>query len=203
MRTVVFLLLPRGRIGRAEFWIGLFFHIWVLRWLAVPQAVMALAAGVLPAHIGWLGALLTVVDVWLLWCHFAKRWHDMNFAAAWTLGLFVPALGPTIGFLALGFIPGSRGLNRYGAPRPLRATLDELAADLNRTGRVAPLADPIPAVASSAPIPVPARPEASPMRRPAATAKAPPPIARRDAGRPWGARSLDPSPSAVVVRRRR
>ena len=43
LRFLTFLFLPRGRIGRAEFWIGLFVHIWILRRLAVPQAIMALA----------------------------------------------------------------------------------------------------------------------------------------------------------------
>lgn len=201
LRSLTFLLLPRGRIGRAEFWMGLFLHIWVLRKLAVPQAVMALAAGVLPSDIGWIAALLAIVDFWLVWCHLAKRWHDMNLAAIWTLGLFVPALGPTIGFLALGFIPGSKGVNRYGAPRPLRVTFDELRAALYRADRLATPTDPAPA--DPLPVAVPAPAETPQTRRAAVATRTPPPISRRGEARFWGPRSPDRSSTSVVVRRRR
>lgn len=198
LRFLMFLFLPRGRIGREEFWIGLFVHIWILRRLAVPQAIMALASGVLPAQVGWLGGALAVVDVWLVWCHFAKRWHDMNLAAVWTLVLFIPALGPTIGFLMLGFLPGSRAANRHGAPRPLRAALDELVGGLNGTVGLAAARPP-----AVEPVPIPVPVEEPPRRRALAVATMPPVVVRRDVGRLFGRRSPDHASSSAAVRRRR
>lgn len=199
LRFLTFLFLPRGRIGRTEFWIGLFVHIWILRRLAVPQAIMALADGVLPAQVGWLGGFLAVVDFWLVWCHFAKRWHDMNFAAVWTLVLFIPALGPTIGFLMLGFLPGSRAANRHGAPRPLRAALDELVGGLNGAVGLAAARPPV-----VEPVPIPVSVEEPPRVRTRVAAKGPPPVVvRRDGSRLWGPRSPDRASTSAAVRRRR
>lgn len=203
MNALTFLFRPRGRIGRAEFWIGLFVHIWVLRRLAVPETVMALAAGVVPSHVGWIGALLTMVDVWLVWCHFAKRWHDINAGPIWTLALFVPALGPTIGFLVLGFVPGSRGPNRFGAPRSLRDAVAEIAAAFGGTLPSGPLLAPAPAEPVPDAVTVVAPPPRRSEQRAAAFAASDGGVVRRDGGRLFGRRPPDRLVATSVVRRRR
>jgi uncharacterized membrane protein YhaH (DUF805 family) len=55
---------------------------------------------------------LSFIAGWLLISVQIKRWHDLSLSGAWTFLAFVPIAGQFIS-LALAFLPGSRGLNKY------------------------------------------------------------------------------------------
>ena len=44
-----------------------------------------------------------------------RRWHDMNRRGEWCFIVFVPVIGLVWFLVAMGFIPGTRGDNRYGS----------------------------------------------------------------------------------------
>ncbi|MBO1081455.1 DUF805 domain-containing protein [Roseomonas haemaphysalidis] len=135
---------PRGRIGRGEFWLGYVLPLSVLSlpvlvvlsqeiWRmgavvllvlledqpdalamlhelmldmpppALPRFFMALAGWLLVQVLGLVGA--------------AKRWHDLGQSGWWNCVLLVPVLGWGAGLLALGFLRGEDGGNRYGPGR--------------------------------------------------------------------------------------
>ncbi len=61
--------------------------------------------------------------LWILWPSLAvqtKRWHDLNKSALWLLINLIPIAGPLWALIENGFIPGTRGPNRYG-PDPLES----------------------------------------------------------------------------------
>lgn len=71
--------------------------------------------------IGAIYAAIVVLALWMLLAVHVKRWHDINLSG-WLnlLGAFVPLM-PWFGLILLcllGFMPGSVGLNKYGAPPP-------------------------------------------------------------------------------------
>jgi hypothetical protein len=50
-----------------------------------------------------------------------RRWHDINASGWWVLLNAIPYLGHAATIIVCGFIPGTRGLNRFG-PDPLGRT---------------------------------------------------------------------------------
>jgi uncharacterized membrane protein YhaH (DUF805 family) len=108
----------KGRISRQEFWLGYFavviilllvrrpledLSIYFLRPMGRPwyRDELLLALG-LPKLVA--GAIM----IWPLAAISVKRLHDFNFSA-WWLPVF------WVGSIILGFIPGNRGSNRFGA----------------------------------------------------------------------------------------
>lgn len=105
------LLDPRGRIARVTWWlwgvllpigVGLLLH--ALLGIARIRAEMA-------EHL---------VNVLLLWPTLAvsiKRWHDRNHSGWFVLVALVPVVGWLVAIVVNGFLPGTRGANKYG-PEP-------------------------------------------------------------------------------------
>ena len=55
----------------------------------------------------------------LLWPSLAisiKRFHDRDKSGWWVLLSLIPIIGPIWLFIELGFLPGTPGTNRFGAP---------------------------------------------------------------------------------------
>jgi uncharacterized membrane protein YhaH (DUF805 family) len=69
--------------------------------------------------------LLALAAWWLLLALAVKRLHDRGKSPAWLLLALLPLLGPVWLAIELGFLPGTRGENRYGAD-PLASARDYL-----------------------------------------------------------------------------
>ncbi len=132
-----YLVLPQGRIGRAEFWLGFVVHAYVLHLLGLEAWVEAAVRGGL-IDTGTRGLILTLLfaaDMWLLSVHVTKRWHDRDLSGRLAFLFAVPVFGvffAVFAFVVLGFLPGTPGPNRYGPPRPWT----QVKADARRLGTV-------------------------------------------------------------------
>jgi uncharacterized membrane protein YhaH (DUF805 family) len=134
-----FFLSSYGRVSRQEFWLGYIGVVLVALILAhaLPYASSALdvISGDAPRDEAWQSALLwlgwpELISLALTWpviAIYAKRLHDLNLSAWWLLVL--PAVTFAAGLsvfnrlhvvayclllLVLGFLPGSKGPNRFG-----------------------------------------------------------------------------------------
>jgi uncharacterized membrane protein YhaH (DUF805 family) len=132
-----FFLSLKGRISRQEFWLGYFLVLAVL-FLSIPL-LQSLSLGLRrPASGSWYRnelemALLipkiaaAVAMVWPLTAIYVKRLHDVGYSGWWLLA-FIGAMWLTTLtgvdqrnlvtaalFAILGFVPGNRGDNRFGA----------------------------------------------------------------------------------------
>jgi uncharacterized membrane protein YhaH (DUF805 family) len=66
--------------------------------------------------------------LWIVWPSLAvqaKRWHDQDRTALWLLINFIPIAGPIWTIIQNGFVPGTRGPNRFG-PDPLAMQKEEV-----------------------------------------------------------------------------
>ncbi|HEX5684423.1 MAG TPA: DUF805 domain-containing protein [Ideonella sp.] len=99
----------RGRINRRSFWLH-----GVLALLLVGGVAVALLeiAGLHPDRAETLANLLIA---WPAITISAKRWHDRDRAAWWVLITLVPLIGQLWALIDNGFLPGTRGENRFGA----------------------------------------------------------------------------------------
>ena len=66
-------------------------------------------------------ALLVFLSVgivfWLIGLSISvRRWHDHNKSGWWVLINLIPVIGWIYSLVMLGFMPGDRGYNNYGAP---------------------------------------------------------------------------------------
>lgn len=108
-----------GRIGRQTWWLAQ-----VVVWIATTAAVFAGGAllalsGVDNYAAGFSLMHLMVFIVLVASTYFSlvvniKRWHDHGRSGWWNLALFVPVVGPLLGLVMLGFLPGDEGDNRFG-----------------------------------------------------------------------------------------
>ena len=60
----------------------------------------------------WRFGLMCLVGYPLLAIH-AKRWHDRNKSLWWQLISLIPIIGPIWVSIELGFLKGTKGINRY------------------------------------------------------------------------------------------
>ena len=99
----------QGRINRRSFWLH-----GVLALLVVGVVLMALLeiAGLPPERAEKLANLLIA---WPAIAISAKRWHDRDRSAWWVLVTLVPLIGQLWALIDNGFLPGTRGKNRFGA----------------------------------------------------------------------------------------
>ncbi|MBU2573642.1 MAG: DUF805 domain-containing protein [Elusimicrobia bacterium] len=105
----------QGRINRVEFW---------LVWLGL---FVCLLAVYLPWQRGSSGVPFFVMVFPALWIGTAiqvKRWHDLGLSGWYFFVNFIPYLGSAISMICLGFIPGTKGVNKYDE---VPATPDEQA----------------------------------------------------------------------------
>ena len=105
---------PRGRVGRASFWV---------HGVAVPLGMALLLRALfdiarLPAEQGeeWVSLLLA----WPFAAVSAKRWHDRDRSAWWVLLLLLPVVGVVWLLLDNGLVRGTPGRNRFGPPPAAR-----------------------------------------------------------------------------------
>ncbi len=105
------LLDPRGRIARGTWWLyGVLLPLGVGLLLHALLGIARIRAE-LAEH---------VVNVLLLWPSLAvsiKRWHDRNHSGWWALVVLLPVVGWVAALIVNGFLPGTRGPNRFG-PEP-------------------------------------------------------------------------------------
>ena len=142
---------PRGRIGRAVFWLAYAVPLGVVSLVAggillrqaglmllvmtrvlteddpeAAAAIAALAEGADPPSITRfaVSALVLLVAQALAMVGAARRWHDLGQSGWWSWLLPVPVGGWVVGFLVLGCLPGQREANRFGPGRggPLPAS---------------------------------------------------------------------------------
>jgi len=134
-----FFLSLHGRVSRQEFWLGYIGIVVVALILAraLPhrsgavyfepgEALRDEAMRSALSWLGWLG-LISLALSWPVIAIYAKRLHDLNLSAWWLL--LLPAVTFAAGtsgldgvnvvaycllLLALGFLPGSNGPNRFG-----------------------------------------------------------------------------------------
>ncbi len=101
---------PRGRIGRATFWLH---GVLVLLGMAVLLRALLDIARLPQEEVDeWVSLLLA----WPLVAISAKRWHDRNRSAWWVLVLLLPVGGVVWLLLDNGFVRGTPGRNRFGPP---------------------------------------------------------------------------------------
>lgn len=128
-----FLFSAKGRIRRLHFW-GYHIGMTVVAWIVLISVVMAyfgpmierVEAGESAKLVAKtmdltevklfasLVALLWAGSTWSTYAVTARRWHDRDKSGWWSLIGFIPFFGPFWIFIECGFLPGSRGANRFG-----------------------------------------------------------------------------------------
>ena len=113
-----FLFSFKGRINRKPFWM---FNLCIF--------AAGLLFGLFMEPTEEINKYQLMFMLWILWPSLAvqtKRWHDIDKSALWLLINFIPVAGPIWALIENGFIPGTRGANRFG-PDPLerQETRDE------------------------------------------------------------------------------
>jgi uncharacterized membrane protein YhaH (DUF805 family) len=101
---------PRGRIGRATFWLH---GVLAMCGMAVLLRALLDIARMPQDNVDeWVSLLLA----WPALAISAKRWHDRDRSGWWVLVLLIPVLGVFWMLADNGFVRGSVGRNRYGEP---------------------------------------------------------------------------------------
>jgi uncharacterized membrane protein YhaH (DUF805 family) len=102
-------LSPAGRIGRRTFLIqGVLVFV-----------VIGLVGSLLDSLVGANGIVSMIVSLLLIWpalCVQNKRWHDRDKSGWWVLIALVPVIGGIWAIVETGFLAGTSGPNRFGAP---------------------------------------------------------------------------------------
>ena len=109
---LIFFFRPVGRIGRTEYALGIGTVV------AIEAAVVTFFLGHEDSDPGAALLLLALVGLPVLVAEFvlvAKRCHDVGLPGLFVVLLFVPVLG-VAWLLLLAGMPGSPGINPYGAP---------------------------------------------------------------------------------------
>jgi uncharacterized membrane protein YhaH (DUF805 family) len=113
MNLSQFYLSPKGRIGRADWWLKYFLVL----------IVIIVVAGVLDSALGFTESedRIGVISViaWLVMIYPAivvniKRFHDRNPSGWWVLIALIPLVGALWTLIECGFLRGTVGDNRYG-----------------------------------------------------------------------------------------
>lgn len=112
-----------GRIGRQTWWLAqialcIVTSAAAFAGLALSAALLALS-GVDNYALGFSLMHMIAFIVLIAGMYFSlvvniKRWHDHGRSGLWNLALFVPFVGPLLGLVMLGFLPGDEGDNRFG-----------------------------------------------------------------------------------------
>jgi uncharacterized membrane protein YhaH (DUF805 family) len=107
----------RGRIARRTWWLGYFLPILGLSILAfLVDAMLGLV--VWPEGGGPVQLIVGLATLVGGLAGGAKRWHDRDCSGWWQLVLLIPAIGWLWNLVAVGFLRGNPGPNRFG-PDPL------------------------------------------------------------------------------------
>lgn len=100
----------RGRLSRRGFWVHGVLGLMGLGLLG--HALLAIA-GVPPARADRVMQLLLAYPALAV---SAKRWHDRDRSSWWVLVALVPVIGWLVALVDNGFVRGTPGPNRFGAP---------------------------------------------------------------------------------------
>ena len=119
-----------GRSGRGQWWLGLIVIAVIasiLDGIFVGRAMSSIS-GIDPQDTAAIMAMVqsallpaSIIGLVLLWpglAIYAKRWHDRNKSAWWSLIALIPVIGGIWLLVELGFLKGTAGPNQYG-PDPL------------------------------------------------------------------------------------
>lgn len=118
-----------GRLNREPYiaWtLGLAFCggiLYVLATIAFNSAAQSYNASEAEGYdlVGWLFTLSGIVTAISALFPIAKRLHDVDLSGGWALVGLIPFIG-TIFLIVLAFLPGTRGINKFG-PEPVRPEL--------------------------------------------------------------------------------
>lgn len=105
-----------GRINRGKFWAAVGVLIAVSIVASIIDGILGLQLG--HSGIGVLGAIVSLVSIYIALAVYAKRWHDRDKSGWWSLIILVPFIGAVWILVELGILEGTKGPNQYG-PDPL------------------------------------------------------------------------------------
>ncbi len=98
-----------GRINRVTFWkTAVVFAL--LAWIGY---LLVSAPDNVAAFAGW---MILAALLWPITAMLAKRWHDLDHSAWWSLTILIPVIGQLGNLCVLGFLQGTSGPNRFGYP---------------------------------------------------------------------------------------
>ena len=107
LRLKKFLFCFNGRISRKYFW------FYQLLFIPMILVIDLFGKSSFLFHKPLYGILLIVLFS-SLFAVYAKRCHDRDKSAWWTLVIFIPIIGGIVAFIDFCILPGTRGPNRYG-----------------------------------------------------------------------------------------
>jgi len=113
-----FLFSFKGRISRKPFWI---FNLIVF----LGGLLLGTFTEVSP-DINKITKPQLMFMIWIFWPSLAvqsKRWHDRDKSALWIFINIIPLVGPIWSLVENGFLPGTKGENRFGSD-PLETPLN-------------------------------------------------------------------------------
>jgi uncharacterized membrane protein YhaH (DUF805 family) len=102
------LLDPRGRISRRTWW------LWGVGALVGIGALLHTLLGIARVKSGSAEPFVNLLLLWPALVLSIKRWHDTNRPGGWVLIALIPVVGWAALLVANGFMPGTKGANRYG-----------------------------------------------------------------------------------------
>jgi uncharacterized membrane protein YhaH (DUF805 family) len=110
-----FYLSAQGRVNRKQFWLWLVLPCTVI---SVVLVLLDLALGTYDAKdgVGLLSSIFSLVVIVPAILVYIKRWHDRDKSGWWMLIVLIPLVGAIWFLVELGFLPGTPGPNRFGAP---------------------------------------------------------------------------------------
>ena len=118
----------QGRTNRQPFWLGILALI-ILQWIIMFIVATVMGTSLMPtmdpnmtpeqASSMMMSAMIPIWIVTLLFLYpvlaiYAKRWHDRDKSAWWSLIMFVPIVGAIWFLVECGFLRGTDGPNRFG-----------------------------------------------------------------------------------------
>ena len=124
LRSLTWLLFSlEGRIPRSTFWLYILVvgFVQLLVGFVVGFIINLLppSGGILIVGFSAYFALILVLTGFPWLALNVKRCHDTDLSGGFVLMNLIPVLGPIIYLVAIGFLPGTKGENRYG-PDPIR-----------------------------------------------------------------------------------
>ena len=105
----------QGRVNRKQWWL----------WLVLPVFAISVILSIIDASVGTydyqsgfglLNSIFTLAILIPAILVYIKRFHDRDKSGWWVLILLVPIIGAIWLFIELGFLKGTPGPNRFGAP---------------------------------------------------------------------------------------
>ena len=115
-----FFFSPRGRIGRAQWWLGWLMPVTIASVAVILARKLLGADAAAAAPTNEFFAILIMFTfqsacMWVVFCLCAKRYHDRDKSAFWFFIVLVPVIGLVWQIIECGFLPGTPGGNSRGA----------------------------------------------------------------------------------------